>query len=642
MLSLEKDQEGVQQEPSLYSGPVLATSNTWIYCGKTDLARYESDHEAAVLSFSTASAATFKLVKAWIKECIDTHETCRHFSSMRPNTATRVRPEYVIEISPSPNQESDIRLRLVKTANLPSDIRWATLSHCWGRNPVFRTVNENLGAMLESIPINELPKTFRDAVQVTHSLGYCYLWIDSLCIIQDSEKHWVQESAIMGDVYHQSVFTIAASGAADGTVGCFQTRNPLCFQDLSFSIHPKEGVTWSICVARTYLKATELDSLPEEPLHTRGWVLQERLLSPRVIYYGARHVSFECSTDAFTESDCFPPVSTRKGIKSDFWGIIEKLSKDSATSTRLAQLDVLPRVIGEVDEGENIMRELWTLVQTYTSCLLTKGDDKLVAIGGIFRMIESITGLTNIAGLWKETFLYDLLWSRVYRSGVTTRPRPQGERAPTWSWASLNDEVAHDYSFNELSGHWKAALIDAGESGRKANGQIQGGWARLRAPVRDATLTGGRGFDGATGTLVGENGEEIYNFHPDVDEVDEDTVRKVCLVLIARFHPPSPREVKRYGPNEMWDDIYSEFDECSSETEHFEDGWNNEITPLHPTSVGLVVEPRGSKNLQEMGGGNGKIKWVRIGMFKIEQESTARFNDLFEDDGAGVREVYLV
>jgi hypothetical protein len=85
----------------------------------------------------------------------------------------------------------------------------------------------NLNQFIECIDIAELPKTFQDAIEISRRLDIRFLWIDSLCIIQDSKEDWLKESVIMGDIYQHAYCNIAATAAPDGRTGCFLERNPL-------------------------------------------------------------------------------------------------------------------------------------------------------------------------------------------------------------------------------------------------------------------------------------------------------------------------------------------------------------------------------------------------------------------------------
>lgn len=182
----------------------------------------------ASLCVSTGSDSMFELASSWLATCTAEHEYCKTFATTlasAKDTRTRRRvPKYLVEINPSPGIEYGYTSRLIETSIFPpnSPPQWVTLSHCWGPSPIFCTTSANIKSNMSQLPLGKLPKTFLDAMTIASRLGHQYLWIDSLCIIQDSTQHWNEELEIMGDVYLSSAFTIAASGATDGTIGCFR------------------------------------------------------------------------------------------------------------------------------------------------------------------------------------------------------------------------------------------------------------------------------------------------------------------------------------------------------------------------------------------------------------------------------------
>jgi hypothetical protein len=96
---------------------------------------------------------------------------------------------------------------------------WVALSHCWGTKLRFVTVSSNIEAWMCSIPLQDMPPTFQDAVYTTRQLGYRYLWIDSLCIIQDDHQDWVAESTRMREYYKHAAITINCDSASGDDVG---------------------------------------------------------------------------------------------------------------------------------------------------------------------------------------------------------------------------------------------------------------------------------------------------------------------------------------------------------------------------------------------------------------------------------------
>ncbi|KAF9540927.1 HET-domain-containing protein, partial [Agrocybe pediades] len=322
-------------------------------------------------------------------------------------------PSYLVRVAKD-------SVRLCSTKDFNGRPHYLTLSYRWGETRTFTLTLKNMKDLLVNIVEDELPKTLRDAVHITHRLGYEFIWIDSLCIIQDSKEHWQTESAIMGDIYRGSVCTIAALGAKDCGTGCFTERNPLCFQHFIFEYG--EGKTAYITpeLETTSLYSTGYGSTVE-PLHERAWVVQERMLSPRTLFFGTYDVHWEC-----VEKE----ASTRQP---------EMISEVPSPKYALHKACSL-EVTGKFDDSYKLFWKWWSRIITqYSPCGLTYRTDKLVALHGLLTLVESKTGLTNVAGLWKEYIFPELLW---YVHRPTPRPPSGNEyQAPSWAWTSLNTEV---------------------------------------------------------------------------------------------------------------------------------------------------------------------------------------------------------
>jgi Heterokaryon incompatibility protein (HET) len=165
-----------------------------------------------------------------------------------------------------------------------------------------RLMMGNLNQFIEGMDITELPKTFQDAIQLSRRLNNRFLWIDSLCIIQDSKEDWLKESVVMGDIYKHALCNIAATAAPDGRTGCFLERNPLLAQPCRVHIDSYPGPRSKSGV---YDLAPQLfweQGLLQAPLLQRAWVVQERTLAPRVIHFGKNQLFWECH-----ESVSHPP-----------------------------------------------------------------------------------------------------------------------------------------------------------------------------------------------------------------------------------------------------------------------------------------------------------------------------------------------
>ena len=154
-------------------------------------------------SEQTLSAPNSQLILNWVATCKENHPLCQ------ADKGTLSFPTRVIDVGPV---ETTIDPNLILSSEHKS--AYIALSHCWGNSAVSqfqaRTTTSNLRGMLAGFTLDSLPANFRDAIITTRRLGYQYLWIDSLCIIQDSADDWAVESAKMDEVYRNADLVIAA------------------------------------------------------------------------------------------------------------------------------------------------------------------------------------------------------------------------------------------------------------------------------------------------------------------------------------------------------------------------------------------------------------------------------------------------
>jgi hypothetical protein len=186
-------------------------------------------------------------------------------------------------------------LCLHHTGRVPG--RYIALSHRWGTYAPLKTTKTTIGIHCEEIIFADLPRTFRDAVIVTRKLGVRYLWIESLCIVQDDPQDWLCESAMMGEIFANSYCTLAATSAEDCNGGLFVPRTMSRSVKLTDS-SGNPAITFYSSVEDQFER-----DLHDGELNSRGWVLQERLLSPRIIHFTAVQTFWECGSDRYSE-DC--------------------------------------------------------------------------------------------------------------------------------------------------------------------------------------------------------------------------------------------------------------------------------------------------------------------------------------------------
>ena len=153
------------------------------------------------------------MIKGWLRTCVANHKICAKSFDGITRSEARL-PSRVIDVG-GPNT----RHAHLVTPEAEQKGSYITLSHCWGQTRQVTTTSANIRRHSFELPMSELSKTFQDAIELTRKLGIRYLWIDSICILQDDKADWLRESQMMGQYYGESYCTIAATGGADGSQG---------------------------------------------------------------------------------------------------------------------------------------------------------------------------------------------------------------------------------------------------------------------------------------------------------------------------------------------------------------------------------------------------------------------------------------
>lgn len=224
------------------------------------------------------------VVKMWFDDCVASHSTCA--------PVARALPRRLIATGITGGT-----VRLVRTGKMTPETRYATLSHCWGEKLPLRTTSDNEALLEKEISPDIMPRTFQDAIEVARGLGIPYLWIDALCIRQDDLVEWSHEAANMKNVYAGSVLTIAASNGTSSVDGCFApTRPGGSYRDIHFTMDDARPLH----VRAHENKTASLTSMTQ--LSSRGWVLQEQLLSRRIVYCMLPELHWQCQCCYQTEA----------------------------------------------------------------------------------------------------------------------------------------------------------------------------------------------------------------------------------------------------------------------------------------------------------------------------------------------------
>ncbi|KAE8447295.1 hypothetical protein EG329_010853 [Mollisiaceae sp. DMI_Dod_QoI] len=369
----------------------------------------------------TSPPTSWALIEEWIRTCNESHSLC----SAAIHNNRNWYPTRLLHINETSDQ---VNIIITADVSMAEGEKYMTLSHCWGKEQQpLRLLKNNMHELKKDIAPHTLPKTYQDAVLVTKKLHMSYIWIDSLCIIQDDEDDWRRESSVMHEVYANGFCNIAATAAEDGSKGLFFQQDMRVLRPCLLHIPwlTKPGTAYEL-LNEDFWQYSVLDA----PLSRRAWVCQERLLSLWNIHFGREQVLWECRE--LNAAEKFP-----RGLLDDGPGI---------RYLNFKQLDPMiqgPPVYNK-DDPEPQDKRLWVyskwqyVIASYFRGLLTKPEDKLAAISGIAERFRTILQDEYVVGMWRQYLACQLLWRQDDESKFV---RPKEYRAPSFSWVSLDGEV---------------------------------------------------------------------------------------------------------------------------------------------------------------------------------------------------------
>ncbi|KAH7320754.1 heterokaryon incompatibility protein-domain-containing protein [Stachybotrys elegans] len=449
-----------------------------------DGGRTKLDNLTVKALLSTGAPETVAMVKCWLKECDENHPACSKALVVGSVSGKEpVLPTRVIDVGP-PQSSANPRLILSKGRRA----RYCALSHCWGGAAILSTRRNNLAAMEAGISLDNFPATFVDAIKITRRLGIRYVWIDSLCIIQDDEEDWKSEAQKMGSVYQSAYLTIAASASPDASAHYIEPpRNEKLFK-IRYGSEPKSPPPLSInglfsrfidaillaylpvflsrfllevvarslpqfvplltqdpkgdqCVITTQEPAKPEQDIEQAPLNHRGWVLQERLLSRRTLHFTRSQVYWECRQHAIAQDGTIFNPKSRFQFQFPLPGLIR-------------EMHTLRDAISDKTARRREFQTLWlSIAEFYTRCALTFDKDRLIALLGLVDKFSAFTTMTYVGGNWfledSDEIPVSLLWT-----STKDARRPCPLRTASWSWASVEGEV-------DMTFHNRQYVIDA-------------------------------------------------------------------------------------------------------------------------------------------------------------------------------------
>ncbi|QPC76764.1 hypothetical protein HYE68_007516 [Fusarium pseudograminearum] len=389
----------------------------------------------------TGSDESLDQAKKWYSGCIREHPDCSTNIG-----ADGFQPSRLLYLG----NPKDISIHI--KGEYPRDMIYMTLSHCWGNSHFIKLQSSNLDEFRQTISWEVLPQTFKDAIRVARHLESQYLWIDSLCIMQDSLDDWSHEASEMGEVYRNSMCNIAASSASDSSQGCLYPRNPRIIQPEPLDNYGNE-------LKDLYLFNRSFPQKPF-PLYKRAWVLQEALLAPRTLDCGKSQLYWRCDVAKASEefpggyplgigvylshpahlSSC-PDTSLRAMVAET-----NRRKRDGYGHAEEPRPCTLVKSLALTDAGLVTAVKHWSnIVEAYSDMNLTFEADMPMAIHGAIEAFRPFLGQCY-GGMWEYTLPAHLVWMPTWPAIVTTVlhcKRPLVKRAPSWSWMSLVGKIEY-------------------------------------------------------------------------------------------------------------------------------------------------------------------------------------------------------
>lgn len=409
-----------------------ASGENWMYeCVASEQDPASNLNTTRPINIDPADDESFKLMRSWLAECRYSHHACQHFT-------TQFRPFRLLEIS---GASGSPQVRLCEVADGPL-VDYTTLSYCWGGPQPAQTTTANIEERKEVINLESLPRTIRHAILVTQRLRIPYIWIDSLCILQDSPADKIHQIASMPRIFQNSTLTISTTRALYAAEG-FLRRKPTDHQNLAFSLPyllPSNGQLGSLTLFRPS------PELSDTALTDRGWTLQEFALSPRVLDFGGGQTRWICTryhVDGWL----------RHGGLRQEWRV-----RGSIMDMVLGNLTSRAGSLFTRAEGCKFWEDL---VSQYTRRALSVATDRALAIAGLAEVCCGHVGWREqyMAGLWRSMYPWALLWSMPHRQRGRL-PRPVEYQGPSWSWTAVNGAVHFGIGQKLGGGSINLAVLD--------------------------------------------------------------------------------------------------------------------------------------------------------------------------------------
>ncbi|KAK7212664.1 hypothetical protein V2G26_019842 [Clonostachys chloroleuca] len=412
-------------------------------------------------------------ISSHIVDCFEGRHSCKCLPGERENASSL--PTRLVDLTgPIPRLAYGGRIIAEAERNGREIPRYAALSYCWGleshARDQLKTTTASEERMRLGIPMESLTRTIRDAVQVARAFKIPFLWVDSLCIIQDDIADWEREASRMGIVYSNAFVTFCSLGSSCHT-SFLQPPSPTILIPFQSSLNDKAKgayvLRYSTCAIGKVNANHILTDVSSSRWLQRGWAHQEYVMSARLVIFGPHFVHFLCPSITAAENE--KPVSVQ-------WQFLLR---------------------GVATDPEELYNE-WgkSIAPIYSDRQFTKPEDALPAISGLARYFSTVLADEYIAGLWKRDMLRGLIWSYCTYPGtsfphINDLLKRLSQRnpyiAPSWSWIGRRNVDMDLYrSVQDTRGVFQSlcdieATVDV--QGQNPFGRISYAQLRVTAPT---------------------------------------------------------------------------------------------------------------------------------------------------------------
>ncbi|KAJ8065680.1 hypothetical protein OCU04_006352 [Sclerotinia nivalis] len=512
-----------REYPAWYSGPKYSLTLSFSFGNEyhyevslvphNDYDGPARNYHASIAGISTMSDAALAQATMWYHECLSKHPACN--TSL---ASTRRMPTRLLRI----NEDQSYARLIISKEEVTKDSHYSTLSHCWGNSDILKLTTSSLDKFKAGIPLKLLPKTFIEAIYVARKMSIPYLWIDSLCIVQDSVADWQTESASMEYVYGNSSLNIMATASKNSHEGLSRVRDPKLLETC-----PAVQSKWDNAENNLFYLincGSWADTMIDAPLLKRGWVLQERVLSPRSLHFCNNELLWECRKMAVCETYPNGQPELCRFMQSKV-----KLGELSGSELYGVRYLVDGDIANKTEKGIAYDRwEQW--ISIYSQTHLTKASDKLVAVSALAKCTRAVLNDIYLAGLWRTEFVDQLIWHAKWGS------RPREYQAPSWSWASVNGEISLALILPHTKYHIEidSVQVTPASSVDDTGFILEGHFQARGLLIRDTLVKHPRYNDYS---LVGNDNHTIMQVQPDA-LVNEDETSVVVLPILTYSENP--------------------------------------------------------------------------------------------------------